>query len=39
MQASATYKILRIDAVWRLSHLKNPAIYLFAVMAKLQIDF
>ncbi|MEA3447874.1 MAG: DUF5686 family protein [Bacteroidota bacterium] len=32
-------KILRIDAVWRLSHLKNPNIYPFAVMAKLQIDF
>jgi hypothetical protein len=32
-------KILRVDAVWRLSHLKNPDIYPFAVMAKLQIDF
>ncbi|MFP4663363.1 MAG: DUF5686 family protein [Bacteroidales bacterium] len=36
---SNIFKILRIDAVWRLSHLKNDNIYQFAVMAKLEIDF
>jgi len=32
-------KVLRLDAVWRLSHLKNQDIYPFAITAKLQIDF
>jgi hypothetical protein len=36
---SNIFKILRLDAVWRLSHLKNPDIYPFAVTARLQIDF
>lgn len=36
---SNIFKVLRLDAVWRLSHLKNPDIYPFAITAKLQIDF
>ncbi|MEA1874121.1 MAG: DUF5686 family protein [Bacteroidota bacterium] len=36
---SNIFKVLRLDAVWRLSHLKNADIYPFAITAKLHIDF
>ncbi len=36
---SNIFKVLRLDAIWRLSHLKNNNIYPFAITAKLQIDF
>lgn len=33
------FKILRVDALWRLSYLDNPDIVKFGIRAKLQIDF
>lgn len=36
---SNIFKVLRLDAVWRLSHLKNDNIYPFAIVARLQFNF
>ena len=33
------FKIVRIDAIWRLSNLKNPDIQKFSIRAKLQLIF
>lgn len=33
------FKVLRIDALWRLSYLDNPDIVKFGIRAKFQIDF
>jgi hypothetical protein len=33
------FKVLRIDALWRLSYLDNPNIVKFGIRAKFQIDF
>jgi hypothetical protein len=33
------FKVLRIDALWRLSYLDNPDIVKFGIRAKIQIDF
>ncbi|NNC83065.1 MAG: hypothetical protein HKN79_05765 [Flavobacteriales bacterium] len=33
------FKILRIDALWRLSYLDNPNIVKFGIRAKFQLDF
>ncbi|NND94740.1 MAG: carboxypeptidase-like regulatory domain-containing protein [Flavobacteriales bacterium] len=33
------FKVLRIDALWRLSYLDNPDIVKFGIRAKLQLDF
>lgn len=33
------FKIIRIDGIWRLSHLDHPKISKFAVMATLQLSF
>jgi hypothetical protein len=33
------FKIIRIDALWRLSYLENKDIPKFGIRAKLQIDF
>jgi hypothetical protein len=33
------FKILRVDALWRLSYLDNPNIVRFGLRAKLQFEF
>jgi len=33
------FKVLRVDALWRLSYLDNPNIVRFGIRAKLQVDF
>jgi hypothetical protein len=33
------FKVLRIDALWRLSYLDNPNIVRFGIRAKFQVDF
>jgi hypothetical protein len=33
------FKVLRIDALWRLTYLDNPDIVKFGIRAKLQLDF
>lgn len=33
------FKVLRVDAIWRLSYLDNPNIVKFGIRAKFQVDF
>lgn len=33
------FKVLRVDAIWRLSYLDNPNIVRFGIRAKFQVDF